>query len=99
MCRTPKAFNKRWPGATLKRARMALLQSLPREQRPPSTRTQQAGATWAFSGTMLETLEGKKPKELGPASYFSIPGDVNHTTACKADAECIIYTDWQGAFD
>src|SRR5262249_54866983 len=26
-------------------------------------------------------------------------GEVKHTTACKADAECIIYTEWQGALD
>ena len=52
-----------------------------------------------IAGTMLEGLEGQQPKELGPGSYFYIPGDVKHTTACKAGAECIIYTDWQGAFD
>ncbi len=58
-----------------------------------------AGRSVVISGTMLEGLEGQEPKELGPGSYFSIPGDVKHTTACKAGAECIIYTDWQGAFD
>ncbi len=50
-------------------------------------------------GTMLEGLEGQQPKELGPGSYFYIPGELKHTTACKAGADCIIYTDWQGAFD
>ncbi len=52
-----------------------------------------------ISGTMVEALEGQQPKELGPGSYFSIPGDVKHTTACKAGAECLIYSDWTGAFD
>jgi len=52
-----------------------------------------------ISGTMMEGLEGQQPKELGPGSYFSIPGEVTHTTACKAGAECMIYTEWQGAFD
>lgn len=52
-----------------------------------------------ISGTMLEGLENQKPKELGPGSYFFIPADLKHTTACKAGAECIIYTDWSGAFD
>ena len=52
-----------------------------------------------ISGTMMEGLEGQTPKELGPGSYFFIPGEVKHTTACKEGAECIIYTDWQGAFD
>ena len=52
-----------------------------------------------ISGTMMEGLEGQTPKELGPGSYFYIPGEVKHTTACKEGAECVIYTDWQGAFD
>jgi quercetin dioxygenase-like cupin family protein len=52
-----------------------------------------------IAGTMLEGLEGQQPKELGPGSYFYIPGELKHTTACKAGADCIIYTDWQGAFD
>ncbi len=52
-----------------------------------------------IAGTMLEGLEGQTPKELGPGSYFYIPGEVKHTTACKAGADCIIYSDWQGAFD
>lgn len=57
------------------------------------------GRSVVISGTMLEGLEGQTPKELGPGSYFFIPGDLKHTTACKAGAECLIYTDWQGAFD
>ena len=52
-----------------------------------------------IAGTMLEGLEGQQPKELAPGSYFYIPGELKHTTACKAGADCIIYTDWQGAFD
>jgi len=52
-----------------------------------------------ISGTVLEGLEGQKSKDLGPGSYFFIPGDVKHTTGCKAGADCIIYTDWLGAFD
>lgn len=58
-----------------------------------------AGRSVVISGTMLEGLEGQERKELGPGSYFFIPGDVKHTTACKAGAECIIYTEWSGAFD
>ena len=52
-----------------------------------------------ISGTMLEGLEGQKPKELPPGSYFFIPGEMKHTTACKAGAECVIYSDWTAAFD
>ena len=52
-----------------------------------------------IAGTMVETMEGEKPKELGPGSYFFWPAEVKHTTGCKAGQECIIYTDWSGAFD
>ena len=52
-----------------------------------------------IAGTMLEGLEGQTPKELGPGSYFFVPGDMKHTTGCKAGTECMIYTDWLGAFD
>ena len=57
------------------------------------------GRTAVISGTVLEGLEGQKPKELGPGSYFFIPGGMKHTTGCKAGAECVIYTQWLGAFD
>ena len=57
------------------------------------------GRSVVISGTVLEGLEGQKPKELGPGSYFFVPGDMKHTTGCKAGAECIIYTGWLGAFD
>ena len=52
-----------------------------------------------ITGTMVEGMDGQQPKELGPGSYFSIPGDLKHTTACKAGAECVIYSDWSGPFD
>jgi quercetin dioxygenase-like cupin family protein len=58
-----------------------------------------SGRSVVISGTLLEGLEGQKPKELGAGSYFSIPGDVKHTTACKAGADCVIYSEWSGAFD
>ncbi len=58
-----------------------------------------ASRSVVITGTMVEGLEGQQPKELGPGSYFFIPGDVKHTTSCKAGAECVIYTDWSGAFD
>ena len=57
------------------------------------------GRTVVITGTIVETIEGQQPKELGQGSYFYIPGEVKHITACKEGAECIIYSDWQGAFD
>jgi quercetin dioxygenase-like cupin family protein len=58
-----------------------------------------ASRSVVITGTMVEGLEGQQSKELGPGSYFYIPGDLKHTTACKAGAECVIYSDWSGAFD
>ena len=52
-----------------------------------------------ISGTILHGLEGQPPKELGPGSYVSMPGGVKHSTGCKAGADCLIYSDWSGAFD
>lgn len=52
-----------------------------------------------ISGTIVHELAGEQPKELGPGSYISIPGEVKHTTGCKAGADCLIYSEWSGAFD
>jgi quercetin dioxygenase-like cupin family protein len=57
------------------------------------------GRTVVVAGTILITLENQKPKELGPGSYFALPGGLKHTTSCKAGADCVIYTQWLGAFD
>src|SRR5439155_8979193 len=48
------------------------------------------GRTVVITGTIVETIEGQQPKELGQGSYFYIPGEVKHITACKEGAECII---------
>lgn len=57
------------------------------------------GRSIVVSGTIVSAPEGQKPKELGPGSYFSLPGGMKHTTSCKAGAECVIYSQWLGAFD
>jgi quercetin dioxygenase-like cupin family protein len=57
------------------------------------------GRSVVVSGTIVSAPEGQKPKELGPGSYFSLPGGMKHTTTCKAGAECVIYSQWLGAFD
>jgi hypothetical protein len=51
------------------------------------------------SGTMVETPEGGPAKELGPGSYFFIPGGLKHSTACKAGSECIVFRESLGAWD
>jgi anti-sigma factor ChrR (cupin superfamily) len=58
-----------------------------------------AGRTVVISGTIISTPDGEKPVELGPGSYFSLPAGMKHTTACKAGADCIIFSNWLGAFD
>ena len=51
------------------------------------------------SGTMIETPEGGAAKELGPGSYFFMPGGNRHTTACKAGSECVVYRSSAGIWD
>jgi quercetin dioxygenase-like cupin family protein len=58
-----------------------------------------SGRSVVVSGTVVISPEGQKPRELGPGSFFSVPGGTKHTTACKAGAECIIYSEWLGPFD
>jgi quercetin dioxygenase-like cupin family protein len=58
-----------------------------------------SGRSVVISGTMVETIEGQKAKELGPGSYFSIPGGLKHSTACKGGSDCLIYSEWAGSFD
>lgn len=52
-----------------------------------------------ISGTLIITLEGQAPKELGPGSYGFEPGGSKHTTACKAGADCMIFTQAPRPFD
>lgn len=52
-----------------------------------------------LSGTLVITPEGGKATELGPGSYFLEPGGLNHTTSCKAGADCVVYRHMSAAFD
>jgi len=52
-----------------------------------------------LSGTLVITPEGGKAAELGPGSYFFEPGGMNHTTSCKAGADCVVYRHMSAAFD
>lgn len=65
---------------------------------PPHMHTA-TGRSVVVSGTIISTPEGESAKELPPGSYFSYPGGMRHTTACKAGSECVIYSQWLGAFD
>lgn len=55
--------------------------------------------TVVLSGTMVIGVEGQSPKELGPGSYFFLPGGLKHTTSCNAGADCVIFSQGSGAFD
>ena len=52
-----------------------------------------------ISGTMVIAMEGQRAKELGPGSFAFLPSGAKHTTACKAGADCLFYTQASGAFD
>jgi Domain of unknown function (DUF4437) len=43
--------------------------------------------------------DDKAPTEMGPGSYWMQPAGMPHITACKAGAECLVYTYTVGKFD
>lgn len=45
-----------------------------------------------LEGTVTLTPEGGTAKELGPGSYWHMPGHVGHVTTCKPGAECLFLT-------
>jgi|SRR5262245_38682987 len=45
-----------------------------------------------LEGTVTITPEGGAAKELGPGSYWHLPGKVRHVTTCKPGAECLFLT-------
>lgn len=52
-----------------------------------------------ISGTMVFAMDGQSAKELGPGSFAFLPSGAKHTTACKAGADCVLYSQASGAFD
>ena len=45
-----------------------------------------------LEGTVTITPEGGAAKELGPGSYWHLPGKVKHVTTCKPGADCVFLT-------
>lgn len=45
-----------------------------------------------LEGTVTITPEGGAAKELGPGSYWHLPGRVPHVTTCKPGADCLFLT-------
>jgi quercetin dioxygenase-like cupin family protein len=45
-----------------------------------------------MEGTVTITPEGGAAKELGPGSYWHLPGKVKHVTTCKPGADCVFLT-------
>ena len=53
-----------------------------------------------IKGTVLNHApDDKAPKEMGAGAFFTQPGGVAHITACKAGAECLMYSYMTGKFD
>lgn len=51
------------------------------------------------TGTVVVTVEGGAPKDLGPGSYALFPGGVKHTANCKAGADCLYFEEQPGKAD
>ena len=45
-----------------------------------------------LEGTVTIMPEGGAAKELGPGSYWHLPGRVKHVTTCKPGADCVFLT-------
>ena len=45
-----------------------------------------------LEGTMTFTPEGAAARELGPGSYWHVPGRVKHISTCKPGADCLFLT-------
>lgn len=54
---------------------------------------------FVHSGTMIWTMEGRDPVEVGPGSWVILPGGERHTTACKSGEDCVVYVEQPGRFD
>jgi quercetin dioxygenase-like cupin family protein len=52
-----------------------------------------------ISGTIVFTLEGQAPKDLGAGSYIFIPAVAKHSAECKAGADCIWLEEYPAAAD
>jgi len=52
-----------------------------------------------LTGTIVLTMEGGSPKELGVGSYAFIPGGMVHTAECKAGADCTYFEEQPAASD
>lgn len=73
--------------------------SLPAGTEVPMHTHSHDGRGAVISGTVVIGLEGKTPKELGPGSYYFVPGEQKHTTSCKSGADCLLLDQSSGAFD
>ena len=54
-----------------------------------------------IEGVMTNPMQGQsgKAKELGPGSYWFVPGEQAHSTACVSDSPCKFYMHQQVPFD
>jgi quercetin dioxygenase-like cupin family protein len=66
---------------------------------PPHTHTADYHAVVIKGTVMNYAPDDKAPKELGPGAYYMQPGGMAHITACKAGADCLMYSYTMGKFD
>lgn len=53
-----------------------------------------------ISGVMTNPFEGEEnPPKMGPGSYWHVPAESVHATACVSDTPCEFYFHSLGAFD
>lgn len=55
-----------------------------------------------ISGTSshwLKNEDGTKAKKMGPGSYYSMPGKLDHVSACEKGADCVMFVWQKGKFD
>lgn len=50
-------------------------------------------------GTVSNVEEGVKAIPMGPGSYFTQRGKVNHVTSCLSETPCLLYVTQRKAFD
>ena len=68
------------------------------QMHPLHTHTSETKAV-VVSGTFILNVEGGTEKKLGPGSYFSVPGGLQHTSSCAAGAPCLLFQQGPAKFD
>ena len=52
-----------------------------------------------IEGQMTHAAPGADPTPIGPGSYFEVPAQMPHISACVSDSDCVTMLYQDGAFD